>query len=128
GNAADIDDTAGLLRQHDRRYVLDAQQDAADIDREQLVDGRHVDLGDADHRRRHAGIVDQTIHTAKPFDSLIDHGLHIGLVGNVGPHETDAEPLFQRTALFLPARGDNDFGSFLDEEFDDPFADAARTT
>ena len=78
GHAADAHDAASLLRDHDRRHVLDAQEDAADVDRHKPVDGRNIDLADADHWRRNAGVVDQTIHAAEPIDRVIDHRLHVG--------------------------------------------------
>ena len=127
GHAADIDDAAAALREHHRGHMLDAEQDAAHVDRQQLIDAGDIDLGDADHRRRHAGIVDQAVDAAEPFDGAPDHRLDIDLVRHVGADEAHPQPLLQRPAFLLPARGDDDLGPFLDKELGDFFADTARS-
>jgi len=106
--------------------MLDAEQDAAHIDRQQLIDGRNVDLGDADHGRGNAGVGDQTVDAAEVIDGAIDHRLDVGLACDVGANEADPKALFQRSAFLLPARGDYDFGAFFNKTFDDAFADATR--
>ena len=126
GHAADIHDAAGLLRQHCRRRVLDSEKDAFDVDREDLIDGRHIDRGDADHWRGNSGVVHQAIETTEPFKRSIDHRLDVSLVGYVRANETNANAFLERAALFLASPDDHDLGPFRDESFGDAFADAAR--
>jgi hypothetical protein len=107
--------------------MLDAEQNAAHIDSQKLIDAGDINLGDAHHGRRNAGVVDQAIDAAEPFDGPRNHRLDVGLVCHVGADEPHLEALFQRLAFRLPACRDNDLGPFLGKELDDFFADAART-
>src|SRR4029077_14028729 len=106
--------------------MLGAQDYSADVDRQDLVDGRHVDLCDADHRRRNSGIVHEAIETTEPFERSIDHRLDVGLVGYVRADETDADLFLERAALLLATPDDHDLCPFRDEGLGYPFADAAR--
>jgi hypothetical protein len=90
-----------------------------------LVDGRCVSLGDADHRRRNARIVDEAVQATEPFQSSIDHPLDVGLIGHVRADETNADPLLERTAFLLTAPDDHDLSPFRDKGLGDPFPDAA---
>src|SRR6202034_3936670 len=116
----------GLARQHRRRRVLDSKKNAFDVHRQDLIDGRHVDLSDADHRRRNSGIVHEAIETTEPFERSIDHRLDVGLVGHVRADETNADLLLERTALLLAAPDNHDLSPFRDKALGYPFADAAR--
>src|SRR6202034_3590004 len=105
----------GLARQHRRRRVLDSKKNAFDVHRQDLIDGRDVDLCDADHRRRNSGVVHEAIETTEPLEGSIDHRLDVGLVSHVCANETNAEALLERTALLLAAPDDHDLCPFRDE-------------
>ena len=125
GDAGDVDDAAGLLRDHDRRDMLHAEKYAAHIDRHDGVVDAHVRVGDADDRLARPGVVDQAVDPAEARDSRGDHRLDVVLLGHVGADEMDADALGQRCALPLAASRGDHLSAFLDEHFGDPFADAA---
>ena len=105
--------------------MLHAEEDALDVDGEDRVVGRDIDVGDADHRQGRAGVVDEAVHPAEARNRMRDHRLDVVFFGDVGPNEADAEPPFERRAFVLAAGRDNDLGAFLDENLGDPFADPA---
>src|ERR1700727_2742565 len=126
GHAADIDDAARALWQHHARGVLDAEDHSTNIDRQDLIDRRHINVGNADHRRRNSGVVHEAIETTEPFERSIDHRLDVGLVGHVRADETNADLFLERTALLLAAPDNHDLSPFRDKGLGYPFADAAR--
>ncbi len=64
-DAGDVDDAAGLLGEHRRGDVLHAEENALDVGGENRVEGRHVDVGDADQRQAPAGVVDEAVDAAE---------------------------------------------------------------
>ena len=104
---------------------LIAQQDAPDIDRNDLIDRGGVDVDDAYHWRGDAGVVDEAIDSAKFLDRALRHRLRIVLDGDVCPNEADPKALLQRGAFLPAASGDNNLGAVRHKMFDNPFADAA---
>ena len=125
-HAADIDDAAGLpVLSMARRSMLGPRIDAADVDGENLIDGRAsvsvmLIIGD--------GIPALlTRQSRRPNHSsvLIDHRLDIGLIRHIRADETNAEPLLERAAFLLAPPDDHHLRAFRDKGLGDAFADAA---
>ena len=125
-DAGHVDDAAGLLGDHDWRDMLHAEENAPHVDGHDRVESRHVDVSDIDDWQARAGVVDETVDAAEALQRLSDHGLNVVFLGDVGPDETDPEPLFERGAFQLAAGRGDDLRALLDEDFRDPFADPAR--
>ena len=115
---------------HVGRGVLHAEHDAAHQGRHRGVEARHFKPFDAAGLRRAAGIVEQAIDPAEFFDRKRDQRAHLVLDRDIGLAEdaVGAELVRQRLAFRHAASGNDDFGTFGDEDFRRPQADAAGST
>ena len=63
--------------------MLHAGPDAAKIDRVDPIEFFSADIGGFERRRLHAGIVERGVEAPEGRNRALDHGSHIGLVGDV---------------------------------------------
>jgi hypothetical protein len=87
-------------------------------------------LGDTDHGRAAARVVDQAIEPPESGHGMIDHRLDAGLVGDIGPDEAHDRATFclQRPPFGFAATGSHNTRTLGDKHFRDAFADATGST
>ena len=83
GDRADVDDVAAARAAHDRQRGVRAveQAEAVDVDHLAPLLGRRAGDGAEQH---HAGVVDQPVEAAELLVRLLDEGVRLGLVADVG--------------------------------------------
>ena len=76
-------------------------------------------LGDTDHRRTAARVVDQAIQPPKSCYGVIDHRLDAGLVGDIGPDEAHGRAAFrlQRPPFGFASTGSNNTRTLGNKHF-----------
>ena len=78
------------MRLHGPGAVLEAQEHAADQDREGVVPVVDAEVLERADRATDAGVVEDAVDPAELRRRESDHGLHVGLLGDVGHDEADA--------------------------------------
>ena len=132
-NRGGVNDRTPLLLQHDRQDVAQAEEDALDVDRDDLVERVLVMLGGVRPFAFDAGIVEEAVDRAIGVECCLHIGPHIGRFGDVRGDE-------MRLAALLPddtggslaagriAINDNDFGAAFGESKRRGAADAVPGT
>jgi hypothetical protein len=122
GARGDVDDLAGLARDHVRRDVLDHQERPAGIDCHHAIPRFGVPFVEIARmqRRIKRGVVDQDVDLAEAFDGLRDQILDRRLVADVEGDAGDVSGavLFGdlgRDVLAVGDVGDHDAGAFRGE-------------
>ncbi|GAB7304365.1 hypothetical protein MAFF212519_22430 [Clavibacter michiganensis] len=88
-DAGGVHDHAGALLAHDGEDLLEAEEHAAQVDRDDLVElrGREV-LGEV-LAALDAGVVEEAVDAAEALDGLAHVGVDVGLLRHVGEHGED---------------------------------------
>jgi len=123
-----VDHAAGAGLVHVRQYVLHAEEGAADVDRDHLVEHGGVLLFQGRDLALDAGVVEEHVDAAERVDRRLHVGGDVLLLADVGPGDGDAAAATQRVARGVQALlvdiHQQHRRAFLEEAFGDLLADA----